>query len=108
MPNTSESVVEVVQSPDSTVIDRAMSARIAYQEAVESDGVTESAWRAIGEALAASAVELAHAGQPRYGSVEVCRSRAVDAFQRADYAARMVTVARQHRVIDMSSLGAAS
>lgn len=109
MPNTSEQVVEVVQSPDSAAVRaRAIAARNAYRDALDSDGVTEAAWRAIAVDLAAAAVDLVRAGEPRYGFPEVCRSRAVDAEQRADSAARMVTVARQCRVIDMSSLGCAS
>lgn len=88
---------------------RAIAARNAYRDALDSDGVTEAAWRAIAVDLAAAAVDLARAGEPRYGFVEVCRSRAVDADQKADLAARMVVAAQQHsRVIDLGTLAAGS
>src|SRR5262245_19273284 len=91
-------------SPNQPIYARAIAARDAYRDALDSDGVTEAAWRAIAVDLAAAAVDLARIGEPRYGFVEVCRSRAVDAQQRADFSARMVELARSVRPIDLSTV----
>lgn len=85
----------------------AKSARLAYEEAVISDGVTATAWSTISEDLYAAASAMLLAGALA-GFVEVLRARAFDAHARSQYAARMVNVARAGRVIDMSTLVSAS
>jgi len=98
-----ENAISPAIAPDPRFL-AARAARLAYEDAVNSDGVTESAWRAIAVDLAAAAVALSRAGLPRFGMVEACRARAVDAEQRAAVARRMIDVARSHRPIDMSSV----
>lgn len=90
-----------------TVREQAQAARLAYEESVNSDGTSAAAWQSIADDMHASAAQLAAIGALR-GVVQCQRDRAVDASQRAQFARRMLDVARSARVIDMSSLGSAS
>lgn len=94
-------------SPEVTTRAFAREARDRYEDAVTSDGVSAASWRAI-----AADLDLAADGLARVGTfastLTSLRDRATDARQRADFATRMLEVARSHRVIDMSSLGSAS
>lgn len=87
--------------------EQAHAARLAYEEAVDSDGTSAAAWQAIADDMHATADAMERAGAMR-GFVQCHRDRAVDAAQRAGFARRMLEVARSHRVIDMSTLGSAS
>lgn len=85
----------------------AMAARLAYEEAVNSDGTSAGAWQSIADDMFATADLMERAGSLR-GFVQCHRDRAVDAAQRATFARRMLAVARSHRVIDMSTLEGSS
>lgn len=85
----------------------ARSARQAYEDALVSDGVTATVWSGIAADMFAAADALEQAGALR-GIVQCQRDRAVDAAQRAQFALRMVEVARRTKVIDMATIGAAS
>lgn len=84
----------------------ARDARLAYEDAVTSDGVSAAAWDALADQMHAAVDGLKAAGALA-GLIESLRARAVDAQERALYAARMLEVARSHRPIDMSSIVAA-
>jgi hypothetical protein len=100
-----ETVELTSSSPDPRYL-AARDARLAYEDAVNGDGVTSAAWWAIASGLHIAVADLTSAGALA-GLIECCRSRAVDAEQRAQYAARMLVHARSIRPIDMSSLVAA-
>lgn len=101
-------------APDvAAILTHAREARARYEDAVTSDGVTESAWWSIASALHASAVDLATlVGNPEtplltMGVVQCTADRAVDAEGRARLAHRMTAVAAQSRrpvieVVDMT------
>lgn len=90
-----------------SVSEPAMAARMAYEEAVNSDGTSAAAWQAIADDMHATADAMERAGaMPDF--VTCHRDRAIDAAHRATLARRMLEVARTHRVIDMSTLGGAS
>ena len=92
--------------PDPRLV-AAREARIAYEEAVNSDGVTASTWRAIARQMLITASGMEAAGVLK-GFVTCHLDRAVDAANRADFCDRMVQVAREYtRVIDLSSLASA-
>lgn len=81
----------------------ACEARRAYEDAIDSDGVSATAWRALSERMT-DALDGLRAIGALPGVIESMRARAVDAGFRAQYAERMVEVARRTRPIDMSSL----
>ncbi len=81
----------------------ARDARLAYEDAVTSDGVTDRAWWAIAGGLRTAVDDLTALGALP-SVIESCRARAFDAEMRAQYAVRMVDLARRSRVIDMGTL----
>lgn len=83
--------------------EQAHAARLAYEEAVASDGTSAAAWQSIADDMHATADAMERAGALA-GFVQCHRDRAVDAAGRASYARRMLQVAQTHRVIDMSTL----
>ena len=87
-------------------LEQAHAARLAYEQAVNSDGTSAAVWQSIHEDMHATA-DLMEAAGALAGVVQSHRDRAVDAGQRATYARRMVEVARGYRVIDMSTLSTA-
>lgn len=90
------------------VRESAHAARLAYEEAIDCDGVSAAAWQAIADDMHATADALEAIGALR-GVVQCHRDRASDASSRATYARRMLVVARNSgRVIDMASIGGAS
>jgi hypothetical protein len=89
------------------VIESAMAARLAYEEAVNSDGTSAASWQLIADDMHATADQLERIGTLR-GVVTCHRDRAVDASHRAQFARRMLDVARSARVIDMAPFGSAS
>lgn len=94
-------------SVTTAVCEQAHATRLAYEEAISSDGVSAAAWQAIADDMHKTADLLEAVGALR-GIVQCHRDRAVDASQRAQFARRMLDVARGLRVIDMSTLGGAS
>lgn len=74
----------------------AKSARAAYEDAVTSDGVSVNAWLSIAAALAEAADGLRGTGATP-GQIQCLADRARDAAQRAQYATRMLAVARMSR-----------
>lgn len=104
MVDSMENANHPVPSPDPRFL-AARAARLAYEDAINSDGVTSAAWWTIASGLRIAVADLTSAGALA-GLIEVCRSRAVDAEQRAQYAARMLEVARNCRVIDLATLAA--
>jgi len=89
------------------VRESAHAARLAYEEAVNSDGASAAAWASIAADMHATADQLEAIGTMQ-GFVQCHRDRAVDALQRAQFATRMLEVARSARVIDLGSLATAS
>ena len=84
--------------------EQALAARMAYEDAVDSDGTSAAAWQRISDDMHATADLRELSGSLR-GFVQCHRDRAVDAGHRAQYARRMLDVARRAaRVIDMDSL----
>lgn len=81
----------------------ARAARLAYEDAVTTDGVSAATWARIALDMA-DTLKLMVAARCLTGLIESHRARAVDAAQRARYAQRMVVAARNYRVIDVATL----
>ena len=87
-------------------LEQAHAARLAYEQAVNSDGTSAAAWQSIADDMHATADAMARAGA--MASFVTCqRDRAIDAQNRAVYARRMIAAVRHGRVIDMSTLSTA-
>ncbi len=107
-----ENAITLFVSPPPTldptsVREQAYAARLAYEEAVNSDGTSAAAWQAIADDMHSTADQLEAIGALR-GVVQCQRDRAIDASQRATFARRMLAVARSARVIDLATLRSAS
>lgn len=100
----------------SAVFARARAARLAYEDAVSSDGVSARAWRRIAAQMHDACVDLVELKLARdtgaitgdwiltAGQIQCLADRQTDALHRAQYAERMLEVARNGRVIDMATL----
>lgn len=93
----------------------AREARTAYEDLISSDGATSTSWRRVHSDISVAVhnlVTLYYSNDcpPLLtgGVIQCLADRGTDALHRAQYAERMVEVARRGRVIDMSSLGGAS
>lgn len=112
------SSLSLVTAPDATaILSRARAARLAYEDAVNSDGTTATRWLAIArdmyegaaglyQLIAANAVPDGYLVTP--GVIQCLTDRARDAEYRAQVADRMVAAARNGRVIDLGTLTAGS
>ena len=89
-------------SPHASAFSAAIAARAAYEDAVNSDGVTSAAWAIIADDLAHAAEGLVGTTATR-GQVRCLADRAVDAAQRARYALRMLEVARSQSAVEMGA-----
>ena len=101
-------------SPLSAAISRARAARLAYDEAVATDGVSARSWRHIsselawaaaylGELVARDLIPADYIVTP--GMVQQLSDRAIDAEHHAYYLDRMVHAARtSRRVIDVEGM----
>lgn len=100
-------------SPILAAISRARSARLAYDEAVATDGVSARSWRHVaaelawaagylGELVARGLIPAGYLITP--GMVQQLADRAIDAERHAYYLDRMVHAARSGRVIDVEGM----
>lgn len=76
---------------------RAQAARAAYEDAVDSDGVTHTAWWRIAGEMRAAVDGLRGIPGVLLGPVECLEARARDAEQRAQFCERMLAVAKMSR-----------
>lgn len=86
----------------------ARDARLAYEDALTTDGTSASTWRALARQLTITANGMEDAGMLA-GFVQCHRDRAADADAKADFLECMVVAAHRYgRVIDMATIEGAS